>query len=118
MKISEHVSAILLATVFSAMPLNIQANEEYVEDSYQEEYVEDSYQDEYAEDAYQDEYVEEEYVEESYSDEDLAYSQEEPDNDAAWEQEVKAYCKELSSYELPEYQQTYLKECIDSQLGQ
>lgn len=129
MKISEHVSALFLATLLSAMPISIQANEEFENQNYQQEYVENSEQGDYIEEANQEEYVEdsyqEEYVEESYGEEELAYSQgeqdyQEPeqDNDAAWEQEVKAYCQELASYELPEYQKTYLQECIDSQLGQ
>lgn len=62
----------------------------------------------------------EEYsAEDDYTDsEQYNYDQSDDTTDANWEAEAKAYCEELASYEDPSFRETYLQDCLLSQLGQ
>ena len=62
----------------------------------------------------------EEYgAEDDYTDsEQYNYDQSDDTSDANWEAEAKAYCEELASYEDPSFRETYLQDCLLSQLGQ
>lgn len=98
---------------------------DYGQDTYQDDngyddgyaddgYVEEAYVDEGYNEAPQDTYIEQEA---DYTDDYTDANQESYDEDKEWEAEVRAYCKELADYELPETRQTYLQDCLQSQLG-
>ncbi|MCG8534739.1 MAG: hypothetical protein MI808_06555 [Pseudomonadales bacterium] len=59
------------------------------------------------------------YTATDYTDsEQYNYDQSDDTSDANWEAEAKAYCEELASYEDPSFRETYLQDCLLSQLGQ
>lgn len=63
--------------------------------------------------------AEDDYTENSVTDsEQYNYDQSDDTSDANWEAEAKAYCEELASYEDPSFRETYLQDCLLSQLGQ
>lgn len=97
------------------------SDDAYTEESYDEPAYEDSSDEQsyeepaYANDGYEEQLYEEPAYEEPAYDDGFAEQQA---VDQEWEAEVKAYCNELAGYEDPEYRQTYLQDCIASQMGQ
>ena len=94
-----------------ANPLFAADASNYSEDySQSEEY---SAEDDYTENSAAD------YTAADYTDsEQYNYDQSDDTSDANWEAEAKAYCEELASYEDPSFRETYLQDCLLSQLGQ